>query len=386
MNVSRRLPDNTINPKEPNQQRIFVTSAGSKTSFSYDVLIDLFEKQIIDPQNTFTFGCDYRVPMMHGLLEKSYINDLKMSPSYNEESFAREYLSLWDGANEESWFSYDKLQKYRKLKNPENHAKNRTDTNYFYLVSVDVGRIHDQTVCCVFRVNINNLGCYRAALVNIYVFGRDSFNKTFERQAIEIKKVIKAFNPKEVVLDTNGLGIGLAEWMTKEQYDEFGEFYPAYGFHNDEEFRKTQPNSAPQILYSLKATGALKSKIHGNVYSRISGGNVRFLIKEQEAKSYLLSTKTGQKMSPEDRVKRLMPHEMTTKLFEEMANLRLKRTGSSLDIVLEPINTRYPDDKYSSFAYGLWRIKELEEAETTKRKRRSTFGEGRQLVFFSGGR
>jgi len=28
-----------------------------------------------------------------------------------------------------------------------------------------------------------------------------------------------------------------------------------------------------------------------------------------------------------------MPHELTTKLFEEMANLRLKRTG--LDIVLE---------------------------------------------------
>ena len=57
-----------------------------------------------------------------------------------------------------------------------------------------------------------------------------------------------------------------------------------------------------------------------------------------------------------------MPHEMTTKLFEEMANLRLKRAGS-LDIVLEQINSRYPKDKYSAFAYGLWRIKELEEEE-----------------------
>jgi hypothetical protein len=64
-----------------------------------------------------------------------------------------------------------------------------------------------------------------------------------------------------------------------------------------------------------------------------------------------------------------MPHEMTTKLFEEMANLRLKKTGASLDIVLEPINPRYPKDKYSAFAYGLWRIKEIEE-ETQKRKRR----------------
>ena len=54
-------------------------------------------------------------------------------------------------------------------------------------------------------------------------------------------------------------------------------------------------------------------------------------------------------MSVEQRVLRLMPHELTTKLFEEMANLRLKRAGASLDIVLEQINSRYPKDKYSAF-------------------------------------
>ena len=77
---------------------------------------------------------------------------------------------------------------------------------------------------------------------------------------------------------------------------------------------------------------------------------VRFLIKEQEAKSALLATKIGQKMTVEQRVMRLMPHEMTTKLFEEMANLRLRRTGATQDITLEQINARYPKDKYSAFA------------------------------------
>jgi hypothetical protein len=74
---------------------------------------------------------------------------------------------------------------------------------------------------------------------------------------------------------------------------------------------------------------------------------------------------------------------MTTKLFEEMANLRLKRTGNATDIVLEQINPRYPKDKYSSFAYGLRRIKEIEE-EYTKRRRRRLGGDGkRQLTFFT---
>jgi hypothetical protein len=110
---------------------------------------------------------------------------------------------------------------------------------------------------------------------------------------------------------------------------------------------------------------------------------VRFLIKEQEAKSALMATKTGQKMDTQQRILRLMPHEMTTKLFEEMANLRLKRTGNATDIVLEQINARFPKDKYSSFAYGLWRIKEIEEEAFQKKRRRSS-GK-RQLVFCTGG-
>ena len=157
---------------------------------------------------------------------------------------------------------------------------------------------------------------------------------------------------------------------------------PAYGFFNNDDYRKIQPKDAPQILYSLKANGPLNSKIHSNAYSRINSGMVRFLITEQDARLALLNTKVGQKMSTEERIKRLMPHELTTKLFEEMSNLRLRKNG--LDIVLEQINPRFPKDKYSAFAYGLWRIKEIEE-ENYKKVVRRTAHQGRKLVFFTGG-
>ena len=382
MNVSRRLPDNTVNEKEVNQQIIAMTSAGIKNSFAYDKLIDMFESAIIDPKSSFVFGCDYRVPVLHGLLDKTFINKLKMSPSYNEESFAREYMSIWSGSSNESWFNYDKLSKYRKIKNPETHFLNRPNSTQFYILSVDVGRLNDQTVVCVFRVNVVQ-GKYLATLVNLYVLGRTPETKPFSIQAADLKEIIQRFNPREVVIDTNGLGVGLGDEMVRQQVGKNGELLPAYGFINDENYKKTQPRDAICILYGIKANGPLNSQIHGNAYSRLTGGKVRFLIKEQEAKSALLSTKAGQKMSVEQRVQRLMPHEMTTKLFEEMANLRLKRAGASLDIVLEQINSRYPKDKYSAFAYGLWRIKELEEEEYKKSKRR---GGNRQLIFFTGGK
>lgn len=384
MNVSRRLPDNTVNEKEPNQQRIFMTSAGVKTSFAYDLLVDDLIDCIIHPESTFVFGCDYRVPILHGLLDKTYINKLKTSSSFSEDSFAREYASIWSGSSEEAWFNFDKMTKYRKIKNPETHSISRANSDQFYLLSVDVGRLNDQTVCCVFRVNISSDGRYYATLVNLYVLGRTAETKPFRIQAMDVKKIIKKFNPREVVIDTNGLGLGMADEMISSQTDEFGNYYPAYGFANDEDYLKIQPKDAVRILYGIKANGPLNSKIHGNAYTRINSGLVRFLIKEQEAKNALLATKAGQKMTVMQRVQRLMPHEMTTKLFEEMANLRLKKTGASLDIVLEQINPRYPKDKYSAFAYGLWRIKEIEE-EAQKRRRRRGSGLKRQLVFCSGG-
>lgn len=176
--------------------------------------------------------------------------------------------------------------------------------------------------------------------------------------------------------------IGLADEMIRTQIDENGRELPAYGFFNNDDYKKIQPKESVQILFSLKANGPLNSKIHSNAYSRLNSGMVRFLISEQDARAELLSTKIGQKMSTVQRIQRLMPHELTTKLFEEMSNLRLRKNG--LDIVLEQINSRFPKDKYSAFAYGLWRIKELEEENYKRVVRRS--GKTRNLIFFTGGK
>ena len=382
MNVSRRMSNGLVNPNEPiNTQVIYATSAGTKSSFAYAALIDTFERAIINPKSSFCIGLDYRIPAQHGLIDAKYVQGLKLSPSYNETTFAAEYLGSWLGGSDESWFDFERLVKYRKIKNPEWTQKFKEDSKVFYLISVDVGRLHDQTVACIFRVNIRD-DKYYATLVNLFVLGRQAEKKTFVQQAIDLKHLIEIYNPREVVIDCNGLGVGIADEMIRTHLDASGKELPAYGFFNNDDYKKIQPRDSIPILYSLKANGPLNSKIHGNAYSRIYGGMVRFLISEQDARASLLATKVGQKMKLEERVKRLMPHELTTKLFEEMSNLRLRRNG--LDIVLEQINARFPKDKYSAFAYGLWRIKELEE-ENYKKKSRRTGRDGRRLVFFTGG-
>jgi hypothetical protein len=50
-----------------------ITSAGNKGSYAYDRLIELLVQSIVAPDTSFVFGCDYRVPVMHGLLNKKFI-------------------------------------------------------------------------------------------------------------------------------------------------------------------------------------------------------------------------------------------------------------------------------------------------------------------------
>lgn len=122
-------------------------------------------------------------------------------------------LGLWSGGSNEAWYDFEKLSKYRKRKNPEWVQKYKDDPNIFYIISVDIGRIHDSTVATVFRVNKTKDKFY-STVVNIFVLGRQAQTKTFSQQAIDIKLLIERYNPREVLIDCNGLGRRLCSSKT----------------------------------------------------------------------------------------------------------------------------------------------------------------------------
>lgn len=379
MNVKRRNATGTVNEHEPQPQQIWMSSASSKSSYCYEKIIELLESEIINPDATFVWGVDYRVPMMHGLLDKQYINEIKMSQTVKDDSFAREYLGHFTGGVADSWFDYDKLSKYRKLVNPETAQKIRENEDVFYFMSIDVGRLKCQTVVTVFKV-YRGSDYFKCRVVNIVVIGAGEKTHHFDKQALEIKRMIAAYQPDEVLIDTNGLGVGLMDFMVKPTLGD-GTMYPAYCCINDEDYaKKLYPDAIP-LIYSMKSNNALDGKIHANCYTMINSGRVIFLAREQEIKNKLLATKVGQKMKLEQRMQRLQPHEITTRLFEEMVNLKLKQVGAGLDLKLEQVNTNMGKDKFSSLEYGLWRIKEIEE-EYYKKKRRRSKGK-RTLTFYT---
>ena len=367
MNISRMCMDGSTHPEEQlNKSQIYITTAGWKNTFPYDKLIQLLVWQIVRPEKTMIIGGTYRIPVLVKLLYKKFIRDLKMDGTFNESSFDREYESKWSGTVTDAFFKTEIFDRNRILKQPEYESSGRSAKSSFYILSVDVGRKGCDTVVCVFKWYPQPQGASIKSLVNIYTIN----NEHFEDQAIELKKLFYKYKARRLVIDGNGLGIGLIDYMVKPQINpDTNEVYPDFGVYNDDdgEYKKYRTKSCEQdALYIIKATAPINTEAHANAQSQLSSGKVKMLIDERVAKVKLMGTKVGQNMKPEERAEYLKPFTLTSILKEEMLNLREETEG--INIILKQANKGIKKDKFSAFEYGLYYIKHEEDNKKRKKK------------------
>ena len=367
MNVSRLCMDGTMQPEETlNKSQIFVTTAGWKGTFAYDKLIQFLVWMVTEPEKAIIMGGTWRIPVLMKLLDKTFLQDLKKDGTYNEASFSREYESKWSGTVEDAFFNGEAFDRNRQLQQPEAERSGRSSVQAFYVLSADVGRKGCDTVVCVFKVTPQGMGGAIKSLVNIYTFS----DEHFEDQAIKLKKLFYKYKAKRLVIDANGLGIGLVDYMIKSQVDpDTNDSYPDFGVYNDDEgyYKKYKtPVTEQEAMYLLKANAPINTEAHANAQTQLSSGKVRFLIDERIAKQKLLGTKVGQNMKPEERAEYLKPFTLTSILKEEMMNLREENEG--VNIILKQANRGIRKDKFSAFEYGLYYIKQEEENKKKRKK------------------
>lgn len=366
MAISRRAKDGTTNEQEPlNKSQIYITTAGYKGTFPYDRLIGFLVRMVTQPDRCMVLGGTWRTPVAVGLQSKTFITDQKNEGTYNEASFEREYESKWSGTVEDAFFNGEHFDRNRKLLQPEYEASGRAGAQAYYVLSVDVGRKGCDSVVCVFKVTPQAQGPAIKSLVNMYTMSDDHF----EDQAIKLKKLFYKYKAKTLVIDGNGLGIGLLDYMVKSQNDEDGEFLPDFGVENDDDgyYKKYRTlNTQFDAMYVIKANAPINTECHANAQTQLQAGKVKFLIDERTAKEKLLATQKGSKMTSEQRADYLKPFTLTSILKEEMMNLREENEG--INIILKQANRGIRKDKFSAFEYGLYYLK-LEEDKKKKRKK-----------------
>lgn len=356
LNISRTMRTGELNHAEKHQQQTYVGSAGYKNSFAYNKCIETTIMAAIQPDNYFSWGGSYKIPMYYGLLNKDFVQQLRTAGTYDDDSFSREFLAKWTNTIEGSFFDYDKLSRLRTVKHAEFSGKSRADV--FYIASVDVARHSARTIVEVFKVH-RGTEHFNIKLVNIIPME----GRNFHYQSVKIKELDAAFGFMSVVVDANGLGSGLVDFLMMENEAEDGTKYSAWNVENIKKYSQYAPDQkigAPAKIFIIKTNQHSAGDIHSHCYQKLYSGHVHFLIDEKEAKENMQITKIGQKKDYHQRMLAMEPFKWTTVLINETSNLKLNRNNTNLK--LERIQGDLEKDTFSALEYGLWYLKEVEQS------------------------
>lgn len=213
--------------------------------------------------------------------------------TYNDASFSREYESQWSGDAENAYFSAEKFDANRELLQPEYEYSNRSSKEAYYVIGVDVGRKGCQTEAVIIKCTPKGQNVSTKTIVNLYSYK----DMHFEEQAVELKKLYFKYRARVLALDGNGLGIGLLDYMVKDQIDkETGDLVPNFGIENDDEgfYKKYKTgDTVPNAIHIIKANAPINTEMHAYLQTQLHGNKIKFLIDENQAKVKLLQTKQG---------------------------------------------------------------------------------------------
>lgn len=368
MNVNRMVNGET-DPKEPlNKSQVFITTAGYKNTYSYEKLIQILCQAVARPKEAIVLGGSWRVPVVEGLLDRDFVTQLRLDGTFNEAAFDREYESRWTGDIESAFFNSEIFDKHRVLNLAEYKPNGRMSAKGYYLMGVDVGRFGCTTEACIFKVTPAPSGVPLKQLVNIYTFEAEHFGL----QAIKLKKLFNQYKCRAAVIDGNGLGAGLVDFLVTDQIDpDTDEVLYNWGVINDEDrkYKKFQtPETIYDAMYIMKANAQLNTEMYAYCQSQMRNGKIKFLIPDNLAKDKLMQQAQGKKMSPEQRASYLLPYVQTNILKDQMLNMIEESEGAN--IILKPANKKIKHDKFSALIYGLYYCK-LEEDKGKKRSGRN---------------
>ena len=384
MNIARREVDGSLNPNEPSSTQVFITTAAERTVFMYQKLIEVTVNAVLRPKEYFSWGLSYEVPLHYGLLDKATLMDQRYSNTVSEDSFARESLSIWSGNSKDAWLDSRRLNKHRSLLKCERKAVDNLPPGAFYIIGVDVARYGANTAIMVIKVLPGAQRFKKNVVYTEIIHGANYITE----QAPRLKKLIELYNPLEIVIDGNGPGIGLMDAMVLPSFDSHtGEQFPAYYTFNDENHLPSSMRDVVEepvrkhnaIIYDIKAGASNEDEIHSAFLTSVNNGSTSFLAHERVVKDKLMQTKKGQKMTSYDRRVFLLPYEMTSRLMDELNNLRLKPTGVENKYKVERISKSIEKDRFSALEYALYRIKYYEDKEIFKKRKRNIG----QYAFFS---
>ena len=352
-------------------KEIYMSSAYFKSSWAYKKAQSYTLSFFDDKKKYFICGLPYQVSVKEGLLSREQIEDEMSELDFNELVQSMEMECLWFGDTDGSLFNFDALASRRKIRNAflplefygDKYPMPKLGASEKRILSVDVALMKstkkkDNDAAALY---INNLvQTDSTSYQSNFVMGETFEGLTTDELGLVVMRYFYKYNCTDLVIDTQGLGIGVFDFIIKDQYDpDTGETYKALTCINDRDMAdRCKVKDAKQVVWSVKANAKFNNEICVLLRNGIQNGKINFLISEQNADDVLKETYKGySKLSLSEKVKMKVSYLQTTMAIYELVKLEHEVRDGNIK-VKEASGMR--KDRYSSIAYSYWCACQLE--------------------------
>ena len=365
--TTSRMPGYLNNPKYAHLQErnteMYMSSAWYQSHWSFEKAKSYFANMLDDKRKYFCVSLPYQLAIKEGLLSREQVEDEMSEADFDEISWSMEMEALFYGDSDEAFYRYEDLSKCRKLKEsllplefydkkgmkvPELHPNERR------ILSVDVALMASKKHANdAAAIDINIALPSNNSYSSNFVYKESFEGLTTDDLGITIMRYFYKYKCTDLVLDCQGNGLGVYDYIIKSQFDPVtGEVYGALtACNNPEMASRCKDKNAKKCIWCIKATADFNSNAATLLRAGIKNGNVKFLINEFDA-SDVVSKVTGyKKMSVSEQVKLLMPYTQTSLTVNEMINLEHEIVNNKVKLK-EKSGMR--KDRFSSVEYNYY--------------------------------
>ena len=353
---------------------VWLSSAYTTDHWSYTKCVDTFESMKKGQTRHFICGLPYELSIKEGLLDRSVIEDEYVESDFNELRFQMEYEALWWGISDGAFFDYESISKNRKIQYPMLPNKLASmlgnaqaikiphkQNGEIRILSADIALMsskknnNDATAIFINQLTPTKAGRYTSNIV--YADTHEGLRT--DDQALIIRKMFDEYDCDYLVLDTNGLGLGVYDCLARDIVDpDTGEIYPAISCCNNTEMAaRCTVIGAEKVIWAIKASAQFNSDCAFLLREAFRSGRLRLLTAELDAEEALESIKGYNSLSAPDKLQFKLPYIHTTLLIDELTKLQHEEAGGKVRI-FEKSGMR--KDRYSSLSYNYYVATQLE--------------------------
>ena len=364
-NVPRRTigRQSKINPDELSGQIHFLTTAYFKNS-EYERSLQMLD-EMAELKGVCVLGADWQLACKYGRGEtrtQILSKKEKLSPVF----FATNYESRWVGSTDNCLVDINKLMDLRVLPKAEIKGDGKSE----YYIGVDVARStktsNNQTSIVIGKVKRDkNDRVKHIQFINIINLPN---GMNFTGQAIVIKRLKDLFKSRKIIIDGNGLGVGLVDELLKVHIDPIsGEELIALDTINTD--HESDEPETDKCLFVVNAQG-INTDIIVNFINIVDNKILQLLDKVDQNKI---------DATDNDFMKNGYLASVQTEFFiEEVANLQLKTLNGG-KLTIERNSKSLDKDRYSAGSYLAYYVMSYEN----RSKKQSTVDISRLLQYRS---